>query len=85
MRLDAVSSMIYLDHERPKGEWKKNREGSNLNLEAIAFIRHLNEIVHLKHPDVLMIAEESTPFKGVTHPIEEGGLGFDLKSRSEKI
>jgi len=79
VRLDAVSSMIYLDHERTNYQWKANREGGNLNLEAIAFIRHLNEIVHLKHPDVLTIAEESTPFKGVTHPVDEGGLGFDLK------
>lgn len=78
-RLDAVSSMLYLDHERTDGQWEKNREGHNIHLESISFIRHLNEIIHLKHPDVLMIAEESTSYKGVTQPIEEGGLGFDLK------
>lgn len=79
IRLDAVSSMLYLDHERKDDQWEKNIEGHNIHLEAISFLRHLNEIVHLKHPSVLMIAEESTSFKGVTHPIEKGGLGFDLK------
>lgn len=79
IRMDAVSSMIYLDHERTEEQWKVNREGGNVNLEAVSFIRHLNEIVHLKYPDVLVIAEESTPFWGVTKPVEEGGLGFDLK------
>lgn len=79
LRVDAVSSMLFLDHERKEGQWKKNREGTNLNLEARSFLRHLNEIVHLKHPQCMMIAEESTAYRGVTHSIYENGLGFDLK------
>lgn len=79
IRVDAVSSMLFLDHERNPDQWKKNIEGTNLHLEAFGFIKHLNEAIKLKHPDVLMIAEEATDFKGVTKPVNEKGLGFDLK------
>jgi 1,4-alpha-glucan branching enzyme len=76
LRVDAVASMLYLDYGRKDGEWIPNREGGNHNLEAIDFIKHLNSIVHQRFPGVLMIAEESSSFTGVSHT---DGLGFDLK------
>ena len=79
LRVDAVASMLYLDYGRKEGEWHPNAEGSHLNLEAIEFIKHLNAIVHQKFPSVLMIAEESSAFCGVSQPVYKGGLGFDLK------
>ncbi len=79
IRVDAVASMLYLDYGREKGEWIPNEEGGNQNFEAIEFIKHLNSIVHLHFPGVLMCAEESTSFPGVSHPLEWKGLGFDLK------
>jgi 1,4-alpha-glucan branching enzyme len=79
LRVDAVSSMIYLDYGRQDGEWIPNRHGTNINLEAIEFMKHLNSIVDKLHPDVLMIAEESTAFPGITKSVEQQGLGFDLK------
>lgn len=79
LRVDAVASMLYLDYGRDPHAWIPNAYGGKENLEAIEFIKHLNSIVHKQHPGVLMIAEESTSFLGVTHPIDQGGLGFDLK------
>jgi 1,4-alpha-glucan branching enzyme len=79
LRVDAVASMLYLDYGREADEWIPNRYGGKENLDAIEFLKHLNSIVHSKIPGIFMIAEESTAFTGVTHPVEHGGLGFDLK------
>jgi 1,4-alpha-glucan branching enzyme len=79
LRVDAVASMLYLDYSRDQGEWEPNIHGGRENLEAIEFLKHLNDVTHKYHPDVLMIAEESTSWPGVSHTIEEGGLGFDMK------
>lgn len=78
-RVDAVASMLYLDYGKEIGEWIPNVYGGRENLAAIEFIKHLNSIVHQLFPHVLMCAEESTAFTGVTHSLERGGLGFDLK------
>ncbi|KRM17819.1 1,4-alpha-glucan-branching enzyme [Companilactobacillus nantensis DSM 16982] len=78
LRVDAVSNMLYLDYDDGK-EGLINKNGDNRNLEGIEFLQKLNQTIHAAHPDVLMIAEESSAYKGVTDTVENGGLGFDYK------
>lgn len=79
LRVDAVASMLYRDYGREGAAWVPNIYGGKENLEAIEFLKHLNSILHHRNPGVITIAEESTAFPGVTHAVEHGGLGFDLK------
>ncbi len=79
LRVDAVSSMLYLDYGREHGEWEPNSEGGTTNLEAVAFLQKLNGVIHNLYPSVITIAEESTAFPYITKSTTEGGLGFDYK------
>jgi 1,4-alpha-glucan branching enzyme len=79
LRVDAVSSMLYLDYSRAPGEWLPNELGGREHLEAIEFFKRFNTLVHEQFPDVLTFAEEASTWPKVTGPIEDGGLGFDLK------
>lgn len=79
LRVDAVASMLYRDYSRKAGEWVPNRYGGRENLEAIDFLRHLNDVVALEAPGALVIAEESTAWPGVSQPTQQGGLGFAYK------
>jgi len=79
LRVDAVASMIHLDYSRNAGGWVPNEQGGRENLEAIAFLKHLNERIYNLFPDTQTIAEESTSFYGVSRPTFMGGLGFGMK------
>ncbi len=79
IRVDAVASMLYRDYSRKADEWIPNEFGGRENIGAVQFLRQLNESVYNRHPDIQMIAEESTAWGGVSRPTDEGGLGFGMK------
>mgnify|MGYP000848917321 CR=1 FL=1 len=79
IRVDAVASMLYLDYSREEGQWVPNQFGGNEDLDAVSFLRELNEVVHAREPGVISAAEESTAWGGVSRPTYVGGLGFGFK------
>lgn len=79
LRVDAVATMLYLDDFREEGKWVPNEHGGRENLEAIDFLRSFNEAVHEEFPQALTVAEESGAWPGVSRPVKDGGLGFDMK------
>jgi len=79
LRVDGVASMLYLDYSRKEGEWTPNERGGREDLDAVSFLQQLNVGIYEDHPDVQVIAEESTAWSGVSRPVFAGGLGFGLK------
>ncbi|HRQ90974.1 MAG TPA: 1,4-alpha-glucan branching enzyme, partial [Bacteroidia bacterium] len=79
LRVDAVASMLYLDYSREHGQWVPNQYGGRENIEAIDFLRQLNQVCYEENPGIMIIAEESTAFPGVSRPVDTGGLGFGFK------
>ncbi|MDF1657646.1 MAG: 1,4-alpha-glucan branching protein GlgB [Verrucomicrobiales bacterium] len=79
LRVDAVASLLYLDYSREEGQWIPNQYGGRENIEAIEFLKQLNQVCYEENPGIMTIAEESTAFPGVSRPVDTGGLGFGFK------